>query len=235
MFFLPVLVERQLRAATGFDFKVSVLRANPFTGRLVVRGLTATNPPTYPSPTFVELRELTADVDEFSWFFSDRVMINELDVDTKTIELVRLHDGTSNAGAFMDALHRGGGAPGTQAAAPSHRHFFVKRLHIRLEKLVVADYTGSKSEVKVYTLNIDQSYTSVSDPRQLIVPQVVKMLHSFGLHHDVAGLLPGEFGQALAMAVGGVADVGSALRNAVRKTGESLKGALDKLEQSPKP
>jgi hypothetical protein len=59
-----------------------VLRADPFTGRVIVRGLSATNPPgSYPLPDFVELRELRADVNVFSWIFSGRIVVNELDVD----------------------------------------------------------------------------------------------------------------------------------------------------------
>lgn len=234
MVFLPAIVDRQLREATGFDFHVAVLRADPFTGRVVVRGLSATNPPTYPLPDFVELKELRADVNVFSWIFSDRIVINELDVDTSKIELIRQHDGTSNAGEFMAAFKKRQAAP--VAAAPgSSKAYLIRRLHIRLEKLVVADYTGSKSEEKVYSLNIDQTYADVSDPRQLLVPRVVTTLHSFGLHHDIAQLLPGDFGSALALAVGGAAKVGAGLREAVQAAGKSLKGALDKLDQSAKP
>jgi hypothetical protein len=232
MVFLPALVQRELRETTGFDFRVSVLKVDPFTGRVVVQGLSAKNPPGYPSPEFVELRELRADVNVFSFLFSDHVVINELDVDTEKIAIIRRHDGKSNAGDFMAAFSHPG-----PAAAPARgsRDYFVKRLHIRLAELSVEDFTGSKSDKKVYKLDINQDYTNVSDPKQLLVPEVVKALHSFGLHHDVEQLLPGDFGRALASAVGGFAQVGSAIKGAVEKTGETLKGAIDKLDQSPKP
>jgi hypothetical protein len=232
MVFLPAIVQRELRESTGFDFRVSVLKVDPFTGQVFVRGLSARNPPGYPSPDFVELSELRADVNVFSWMFSDHVVINELDVDTEKIVIIRRHDGTSNAGDFMARFSRAGPAG---APAPRSRDYFVRKLHIRLGELSVEDFTGSKSDKKVYKLDIDQSYTNVSDPKQLLVPEVVKTLHSFGLHHDVEQLLPGDFGRALAAAVGGFAQVGSALKGAVQKTGETLKGALDKLDQSPKP
>jgi len=233
IFFLPAVVRRELRAATGFDYRVSVLKVNPFTGSVVVRGLSAMNPPGYPSPEFAELRELRADVNVFSWMFSDRVVIDELDVDMERIVIIRQHDGTTNAGSFMAKVSGDGSA--AAVPAPRHRHYFVKRLHIHLGELTVDDFSGSKEDKKVYKLNIDQGYTDVDDPKQLLVPEVVKALHSFGLHHDIAKLLPGEFGQALALAVGGFAQVGAELRNAVKKTGETLKGALDKLDQSKKP
>ncbi len=236
MVFLPRVVEHYLRAVTGFDIRVSVLKADPFTGRVVVEGLTAKNPPSYPTDEFVELRALRADVNIFSCFFSERIVINELDVDTAKIALVRQHDGKSNAGDFMAAFSRG--APAGTGAVPvsrKPRKYLIRKLHIRLEELYVADYTGMATDKKVFKLNIDQTYNDVTDPRQLLVPSVVRTLYSFGFHHDIAKLLPGDFGQALADTMAGVAHVGTALKNTLQKTGDSLKGALDKLEQSPKP
>lgn len=74
----------------------------------------------------------------------------------------------------------------------------------------------------------------MTDTRQLLVPGVVRTLQSFGLHHDVARLLPGDFGAALAAAVGGVAQVGEGVKDTVKKAGQDLKGLFEKLEQSPK-
>ena len=226
MVFLPAVVEHELRVVTGFDFRVAVLSANPFTGRVVVRGVAAINPPAYPTPDFVDLRELRADMEMFSWITSGRIVVDDLDLDILKITLVRLHDGTTNAGAFMAAFKRRGPLA-TPAVPPKRTKYLVKRLHLRMEQLVVADYMGAKLDEKTYGLNIDQTYINVTGPRQLLVPQVISSLHAFGLRHDVARLLPGDFGSALAAAVGSAADVG-------KRTGEYIKGLLDKLEQSPK-
>jgi len=235
MAFLPAIVEHELRAATGFDVRVAVLAANPFTGRVVARGLIARNPPRYPAPDFIELREFRADMDVFSWVFTDRIVINELDLDAAKIELIRQHDGKTNAGDFMAAFSRGAPAASGSPAPSKPARCLVKRLHIRLDRLVVADYSGSKPDERAYDLNIDHTYSNVSDPRQLLVPEVVRTLHSFGLHHDVSQLLPGDFGRALADAVGGAAHAGAKLKDAEKRAGEYLKGVLDKLEQSAKP
>jgi len=232
MAFLPAFAERELRAVTGFDIRVPILSANPLTGRLYVQGLTAKNPSGYPSPDFVEIHSLQADVQVFSLLFGDRVVIDNLDLNVGTLDIIRLHDGKSNVGQCSDAFSPPM-APGTPAAPA--RRYLVKRLHIRMEKLVIEDYTGFNPEKKVYNLNIDHAYTDVSDARQLLVPDVVRTLYSFGLHHDTARLLPGDFGVALAAGVDGVAQVGSKVKDVTHKTGEYLKGLLDKLEQSPKP
>jgi len=238
MAFLPAVVEGELRAATGFDVRITVLSANPFTGRVVVRGLAARNPPAYPSPDFVVLRELKADVDVFSWVFTDRIVINELDVDAAKIEIVRKRDGKSNAGEFAAAfLARGATSPEGPGAVPqrSHTKYLIRKLHIRLDQLVIADYSGQKPDETIYSLNINHTYSNVSQAKQLLVPEVVRSLYSFGLHHDAAQLLPGEFGRALADAVGSAAHIGAKLKDAGQKAQDYLKGLLDKLEQSAKP
>jgi len=237
MVFLPSVVEHELRAVTGFEFRVAVLTANPFTGRVAVRGLAATNPPGYPAPDFVELRELHAAVEVFSWIFSDRNVVDDLDLDVARIVLMRRHDGRTNAGDFMAAFKRSGSGPANEAgpsAPPKPTRYLVKKLHLRIDQLVVADYSGTELDEKTYGLSIDQTYIDLTGPRQLLVPGVVRSLHAFGLRHDVARLLPGDFGSALAAAAGGAAHIGEEVKDAGKKTGEFLRGLLDKLEQSPK-
>ncbi len=238
MVFLPAVVAHELRSITGFDFRVEVLTADPFTGRVLVRGLAANNPPGFPAPDFVQLRELRSEVEVFSCIFRDRIVVDDLDLDVGRIVLMRRHDGKTNAGEFMAAFSRRGSSPSAPAAAPSApgrpTRFLVKNLRLRLGQVVVADYSAAKLDEKKYNLNIDQSYTDVTDTRQLLVPGVIRTLHSFGLHHDIAQLLPGDFGKALAATVGGAAQIGTGVSEAVKKTGQNIKGLFDKLEQSPK-
>jgi hypothetical protein len=230
VFLLPSLVDRELSSITGFEFKVAVLRVNPFTGRVVVRGLSASNPSDFPKPNFVVLRELDAQVELFA-LLSGKHVVDNLVINVETIELVRRHDGKTNAGVFMAAFSpaKPAGAPASAPPSPppppaKPTPYLVKHLHIILDQLVVADYTGAKPEEKSYGLHIDRIYNNVTSPRQLIVPDVMQTLRSFGLHHDIAALLPGDFGKALATAVGSAAAVGSGVKNAV-------KGFWEKLEQ----
>jgi hypothetical protein len=233
MVFLPHLAERQLRDATGFDITVKVVSANPFTGRLVVKGLTAKNPQGYPEPDFLKLESLDAIFDLFSLATGGQVIVENLDLNIAKLEIIRLHDGRTN---FAECVARFNppSAPGAAAPKPARRAYLIRKLRIRLGQLVLQDYTGFNAEKKDYALNIDHSYVNVTDSRQLLVPDVVRTLYKFGLHHDMAKLLPGEFGEALAAAVDGFSQVGSKVKDAGQKAGDFLKGVVDKLEQSPK-
>lgn len=233
MAFLPALAQRELRQLTGFDIRVKVLTANPFTGRLVVRGLSALNPPTYPARDFLELRELDADINLFSWAFQDRVVVNGLNINVEKLEVIRLHNGKSNLSECVAGPNPTPKTATTVTGKPFH--YLVKHLHVQLDQFVLADYTGSKPEVRSFHLNFDQSYTNISDPRQLIVPQVARTLYSFGLYHDIEQLLPGDLGKALADAVSGLTAVGSKAKDTAKKTGDYLKGLFDKLDHSSNP
>ena len=235
MAFLPAVAEHELREVTGFDIRMEVVAVNPLTGNVVVRGLEARNPARYPEPDFIDLRSMAADVSVFSLLFSDRIVVDNLDLDISKVEIVRLHDGRSNAGEFMASFRHGGGA-GASASSDRKAHaYLIKKLHVRFDQLVVVDDSGSKSDKSTYDLHINQDFIDISGPGQLLVPSIVRDLHAFGLHHDVSGLLPGDFGRALAAAVGGAADVGQKLKDAASGAGQYLKGEFDKLEQKAKP
>src|ERR1019366_8663752 len=172
MAFLPAVVEHELHAVTGFNVRITSLAANPFTGRVVVGGLSAGNPPGYPEPDFVELRGLRADIDEFSWVFTGRLVVNELDLDAAKGELVLQANGKSNASEFAGAFSRSGaGAAAGAPPAPSKPFkYLVRKLRIRLDRVVVAAFSGSRKDERTYDLRIDHNFSNVTDPRQLLVP-----------------------------------------------------------------
>jgi len=234
MAFLPAAAVHELNAVTGFEFHTEVLAVNPLTGSVVVRGLPARNPAPFPVPFFFDMRAVRARVAVFSSLFSGRVVIDDLDVDIAKVELVRLHGGRTNAGDLMAAFGRtGAGVGAAQGGKPVA--YLVRKLHVRFDQLAIADYSGSSTDEKSYNLHIDQEFTDISSPTQLLIPSVVRNLTTFGLHHDVEGMLPGDFGKALAGAVGGATTVGMKLKDATVDTGTYLKGVLDKLEQKAKP
>src|SRR5208283_3022457 len=120
------------------DVRVTTLAANPFTGGVVVEGLVANNPPGYPVPDFVEVRAIRADIDEFSWILSGRLVIRQLDLDAAKVVLVVRGNGRSNAADFAAGFSRAGAAAAAPAGPPQApakpMRYLVRRLHIRLDR-----------------------------------------------------------------------------------------------------
>lgn len=239
MLFLPVGVAEQIRARTGFAVSVASLSCNVFTGKLAVRGLVLRNPASFPVSDFVELREFSGEADVWS-LFSDRFVVENLTVDVRRVTWVRRADGRSNAEVFRQNLSDPPGAaaipPVPAASAPPARTFLIRRLALRFDQWVVADYTGKKPVVETFPLGLDQHYENITDAQQLLVPEVLRRLAAANLAPALGRGLPGDFGRALGAALLGASARGTELLKEAGETATELfQGLREKLEESRKP
>ena len=237
MLLLPAVVTRQIYARTGFDTSVASLSCDPFTGRLAIRGLVLTNPAAFPTGDFVQLREFRAVIDVWS-LFSDQIVCDELAIDVRKVALVRRADGRSNAEVFGQNF--GLAEPAAPASptplAPPARKFLIRRLALRFDQLVIADYSGAKPEVREFDLAVDQHYENVTLARQLLVPEVLRRVAAENLGPLLGRLVPGDFGRALGDIAHDTAKSGEALlQDAGAKATDLLRGLREKLEESKKP
>ena len=251
MLLLPEYLTQQIQSRTGFDATVSSLSCNPFTGRLAIRGLVLTNPASFATGDFLQLREFRAVGDVWS-LVSDRISLDELTLDLRRIALVRRADGRSNAELFAQNLGfapapaaapavgpspTAPAAPATSNAAPSPaKSFRIRRLAIRVDQLVLADYSGAAPGVKQYDLAVDQHYEDVTEPKQILVPEVLRRVAAENLGPLLAGLVPGDLGRVLGDSARSAARSGEALiKDAGSQATDLLHGLREKLEQSKKP
>lgn len=233
MLFLPAVLTAQLRQRTGFDASVQSLAVNPFTGTVKLKGLVVTNPPTFPVRDFVELREFNADAVVFS-LFSDRVVFNSILLDVASVTLVKREDGQSNAGAFQHHLETTDGNRVAPPSSRSSRRYLIRRLTVRVDRLVIADHSSRLPRSREYRLGLNQSYTDVTEVKQLLAPAALQSLAPVA--EALNGLVPGDLGVAIGDAVKGATKAGeNLLKAAGRKAGEKVKGYFDALEESRKP
>jgi hypothetical protein len=239
MLFLPAVVTAQIRQRAGFDASVTGLSCNAFTGRLAVRGLVMSNPASFPIRDFVELREFSMEADLWSWM-SDRLVIDALTADVRKVTLVRRPDGKSNAEILRRTLFGeervAAGGPAVGPAATPPRPWLIRRLVLRFDRLVIADYSGAKPVVQEHVLGLDQRYENVTEAKQLLVPEVLRGLAAVDLGPTLGRLVPGEFGRALGEKARAAAAHGvDAFKEAGVQAADLLKGLREKLEESRKP
>ena len=246
MLLLPVYVTSQLQSRTGFDASVASLSCNPITGRLMIRGLVLTNPSAFTTGDFLQLREFHAVGDVWS-LFSGRVSLDELTLDVRRVALVRRADGRSNADVFAQNLGIAP-APASKAAAtpapatmaaeppPPKKQFLIRRLTLRVDQLVLADYSGVKPDVKEFNLAVDQHYENVTETKQILVPDVLRRVSAENLAPMLGRLAPPDFGRTLGHTVRDAAKTGEALlKDAGEKATDLLRGLREKLEETKKP
>jgi hypothetical protein len=227
MLFLPTLVTSQLRKKSGFDVTVDRLAANPFTGNVEIRGLVVTNPPTFSSPDFLELRAFRARTRVGS-LLSEQPVFDQMSIDVAKVTLVKRSDGKTNAQAFQENL-KDGRRESLVEREPT-KSFLIRKLDLKVDQLVVLDASSPKTLRRDFTLNINQHYEDVTSIEQLVAPDMLKNLAPVAT--AVGGLLPGDWGRAVSAAG---ASGTQFLKQVGKKVEERTKGFFDALEESKKP
>jgi len=226
MALLPLLFVQAVRERSGFDAEVASLSANPFTGRVSLRGLVLTNPPTFPVRDGLHLRSLEADVEMIS-LLGERLVVTTLDVDVRQFTWVRRAVGPTNAEAFRANL-----AGPLPTPPPAKSPVLIKELRLQLDTLVLADHAEPKPRLQTYPLAFDQRYRDVSTPGQLLSPAVWREL----VEGNVAdGLLPFLSSELKSQVVEAVRAAESVRRIESPKPSDPFRGFLDKLEETRKP
>ncbi len=212
---LPNLLTSTLKKRTGFDVKINDLTLNPFTGRLHFDGFVISNPSTFARPEFLDIRTVRAEADAAS-LFSDKPVIHDAEIDVGHISLIRNQDGTLNAALFQERLF-----PSEPPADPKAKkdekektapkpqpakklNFLIERLTVKFDKVILANYTAAKPQVKEYDLKFSHVYTNVTDPKQLAQPVVQKLVSVVG--SAISALIPGDMGKILGNATQSGAD-----------------------------
>ncbi len=228
MLFLPMILTNQLRKRSGFDATIQRLAVNPVSGTIELRGFVLTNPPTFPEPDFIELREFSANA-QIASLFSDRLIFDRMVVNVANVMLVKRADGTTNAEA-LDANLTVRDSKVLMPKTKPARRVLIHQLDLRIDRLVVADYTLRRPSRREFTLNLKQTYADVTELDQLFAPAVLKTLAPVAT--AIGGLIPGDVGKAFGEAGKSGADL---LQEAKRKTETRVKGFFDALEESKKP
>lgn len=218
---LPGLVVSTIRSRTGFAVKVDQLSVNPFTATVAIRGLVMKNPAGWPAEEFFDLREFRADVSLFS-LFSSRFVANEVVLDVAVVTLVKNPQGMVNALVFKEGVtgNPPAGSPEAKKSSAT-REFLIKRLVLKVDKLVYADYSAARPKIKDYNLNISRDMRDVDSVTKIVSP----------FSGSALGLITGTLGGAFPNSPGLLVDLKGSLQDAGKKTGEKIKGLLDSLDK----
>ncbi|MGC4072138.1 MAG: hypothetical protein QM760_06400 [Nibricoccus sp.] len=258
IFFLPPILTSTLEKRTGFSVKVDRLAIDPFRNRVEFSGLVITNPASFARPEFVEVRSFHARA-QLDTFFTDRLVIDDGEIDVANVSLIRNSEGTINAALFSERLlnarkpkgkpkppeDANAAKPGqpkppappkpAPAAPPAppqtpEKTFLIKRLVVRFEKMIVEDYTGTKPVSREYTLNFAHTYENVINTDQFVIGPFMKGFTAVG--SAITGLIPGDMSKTLGEATRSGTEL---FREATKKTGDPFRAFMQTLEETNKP
>ncbi len=236
IYFLPAILASTLEKRTGFAVKVEKLSINPFRNRVHLSGLVITNPESFPRSDFVDVRSFRAQA-QLDTFFTNRLVIDDGEIDVARVALIRNREGTINAGLFSDRLLKPRTAKRTDKEQPApaeervaEKSFLIKRLVVRFETMIVEDHSGTRPVVREYALNFTHTYENVINPDQFAVGPFMKSFAAVG--SAITGLIPGDVSRTLAEATRSGHEL---YRDATKKTGDPFRAFMQMLEETAKP
>ncbi len=227
MTLLPHFVAAWVRDRTGFDLQAEAIMANPFTGRLVARGVVIENPPTFPMKEFLRVREFSFDADAWS-LLTSKPKFEQVTLDLDLVALIKRADGRTNFDVFRSYLS-GTEKPPVPGGEAERKRFMIGELRARFDRLLVADYTGARPVRQEHAVQIDRMFHDVTDANQLLLPASLEQL--FALGGAVGGLLPADIAQVLENAL----RTGTDLLRQLPGEARAFSGFSDTLEESKKP
>lgn len=229
---LPSVFSSWVRQRTGFDVAVQSLMVNPFSGKIHARGLAINNPPTFPQPEFLQVREFVVETGVWS-LFSDKPVLDRVSMDIGLVALVKRSDGQTNAGVFRGYLASDPEKrvpPKASRPQVKRKEFLIRKLEVRFDRLMVADNTGKRPVMRDYPLNIDRTYENVTDGDDLLLPASLDQV--FALGGAVGSLLPDDVSRILDETLRTGSDL---LKKVSDSEVNPFKGFSDTLEESKKP
>lgn len=239
---LPSLVTGMIKKRTGFDATVSSLYANPFTASINIRGLEIDNPDTFPRKDFVVVNQFRTVVQPGS-LFSNRIVVDNAVFDVALIAMVKNAEGETNVHVFETGV---AGPPpeksqsGQEQKPPPPqekkppKQFLIRHLVVKLDKIIIADYSGPTPRVKEVPLNINHTFDNVTDLKQISGPLIADLsLAGVGnFAGDVLGLvIPAPILESLGVVTKGT---GGILQQTGKKTTDFIRGLFDSLEEKQK-
>ena len=242
---LPSIVTGLIKKRTGFDATVQHLYVNPFTASVYISQLKINNPDTFPQNDFISVNEFKTAVEPGS-VFSDRVVVKDAVFDVAFIAVVKNAQGQTNINAFkagVQAANPEVKAPDQKdqpkpAAAPEEKtppkQFLIHHLVVKLDKIIIADYSGPEPKVHEMPINLNRTFTDVTDLKQISVPLLADLSAAGAgkLANSIIGLvIPAPILEQLGVVS---KDAGGILQGTGKKTKDLFKGLFDSLEEKPK-
>ena len=184
-------VQGVFKKLTGLDLKIGSLNLGLMAGRLESHGIELKNPAGFADPVMVNMPTLLVDLEPAS-LFSGRVHLEEVQLDLRELLIVKNKDGKLN----LDYLKPAGSEkassekPAKPAKAPQ---IHIDQLRLKIGKVIYKDYSkGGNPSVQEFSLNLDESYSNISNINALVPLIMSKVLYNTTLgklvNFDMKGL-----------------------------------------------
>jgi|GEM_PF-213185 len=177
-----IAIENGVGFVTGLPLKMSKFDLSLLKSRVEIRDMKLKNPHGFPTDVLLDMPEIYVDYN-LSDITKGKIHLEEIRIDLKEFVLVKNADGQLNINQIK-AVQKGKQPAAKPAAKPAGEKTPVPKIQIdsmqlKLGEAVFKDYTGGgEPKVVRFPININERYTNITDPSQLVSLIVVKVMMS---------------------------------------------------------
>jgi hypothetical protein len=166
--FAPKLLDYSLATKSGAHLAAESNETNLFAGRLVLTGLTITNPTRWSEKEFLKVRRLAIEFEPLTFFEGGSQIVTDAELDIEHLTIVGKADflADNNAKDIFNGLKAAPGPTAEPSPAPrpaAKQPFLIKHLRVRVDRITVISGDGTDQRKLV----IDQSFDYVFEARDI--------------------------------------------------------------------
>ena len=211
-FIARVSVEIGAKKITGFPLKIGSVDVGLFSSKVDVRNLKLMNPPEFQEKMFVDMPQLYIDY-RLRSMLSGAPHINDMLINIKQLVVVKTDKGDSNAMKLKGVVFSG----------KSSSKYTVDKLRIHVGTVTVKDYSRPKATERNISLNIDATYSNITDSTDITRLVLLTVMSQVKLP-DI-GIKPDDLKK-------GLGDVTNQAGQALKGATDAVGGLFDNLKKS---
>jgi uncharacterized protein involved in outer membrane biogenesis len=240
-FFIKVAVETGTRAVTGLKLDIGSLKVGMFDTKIDIKDIKLYNPKGFKDPVMVHFPEIYVDYSVLP-LLKGKVHVSEIRFHMKEFLVVKNENGEVNLDTLKAIAENKSSSeekPKESKKKSKQPDIQIDKMNLKVEKVVLKDYTGKKSEpdIKDFNINLDEEYLDIDNPNKLISIIVVKTLAKTSIaalvNIDLGGLqdlASGALGSTKNLATKALGKTTDTAGKALGATADTLKGTTGKLK-----
>lgn len=186
--FGPKVIDWWVEGKTGYSVTIEKLDLKLFSGSANVEGIVLMNPPYYQNKNFLQIREISVQVEPRS-FYKERIVFDHVFVDLDKFIWEKNAQGSINVVEFFDKFKKEKGASLVKKAIAGegidqgvrggHRDYIIKKLVIKIGEIDVIGFP-LENDTQSFVLNYNKEFTDVNN-MEAVVDQMVEDLKVKGV------------------------------------------------------
>ncbi len=171
-----VSIEKGVEMVTGLRLKIDKIDVGLMTTLVGIDNLKLYNPPGFEDKVMLDMPEIYVDYD-LPKILTGKIHLNKVRINMKEFTVVKNANGELNLDSLKVVKEQKTEKPAELAQKGKAPEMQIDSLELKVGKVYYKDYSkGGKPRVQEFNVSLNEKYTDINDPSQLVSLIVVKAL-----------------------------------------------------------